>query len=263
MERKLTVAALAGIGFVPPPGHAWTADREGKAEETKDRDLPAIKILATGGTIAGAQSGQSAYGYKSGTFKVEDLIKAVPNLDKLADLSGEQVANIGSQDMNDAVWLKLAKRVNAVLAERRGRRRGHHPRHRHHGGDRLLPEPGGQERKAGGAGGVDAAGHRGQRRRPGQPVQRRGRRRRPRRPGPRRAGGAQRRDPRGPQRHQDRHHQRRDLPQPQPRRRRAGPHRQDRLVRADGQAPHHASRSSRSRTGTACRASTSSTPTPT
>ena len=42
----------------------------------------------------------------------------MPQLKELADLSGEQVANIGSQDMNDAVWLKLAQRVNEVLAAR-------------------------------------------------------------------------------------------------------------------------------------------------
>jgi len=77
---------------------------------------PAIKILATGGTIAGAQADAKSYGYKSGSFKVEDLINAVPQLKELADLTGEQVANIGSQDMNDAVWLKLAQRVNQVLA---------------------------------------------------------------------------------------------------------------------------------------------------
>ena len=77
---------------------------------------PSIKILATGGTIAGAQASGQSYGYKSGSFKIEDLIGAVPNLNKIAELSGEQVANIGSQDMNDAVWLKLAKRVNEVLA---------------------------------------------------------------------------------------------------------------------------------------------------
>jgi len=77
---------------------------------------PAIRILATGGTIAGAQANAQSYGYKSGSFKVEDLINAVPQLKELADLSGEQVANIGSQDMNDAVWLKLAQRVNQVLA---------------------------------------------------------------------------------------------------------------------------------------------------
>jgi L-asparaginase len=71
-------------------------------------------ILATGGTIAGAGTGGA--GYTSGQFKVEDLIKAVPGLDKLATLKGEQVANIGSQDMNDAVWLKLAQRANQVLS---------------------------------------------------------------------------------------------------------------------------------------------------
>ncbi len=79
---------------------------------------PAVRILATGGTIAGAQSNQQSYGYKSGSFKVEDLIAAVPNLGDVAVLSGEQVANIGSQDMNDAVWLKLAKRANELLATR-------------------------------------------------------------------------------------------------------------------------------------------------
>jgi L-asparaginase len=77
---------------------------------------PKVVILATGGTIAGAQKSSSEVGYKSGSFSVDDLIKAVPGLDKLADLSGEQVANIGSQTMNHEVWLKLVQRVNEVLA---------------------------------------------------------------------------------------------------------------------------------------------------
>ena len=77
---------------------------------------PAIKILATGGTIAGAQASAQSYGYKSGSFSVDDLIGAVPQLKEIATLSGEQVANIGSQDMNDQIWLKLARRVNEVLA---------------------------------------------------------------------------------------------------------------------------------------------------
>jgi len=78
---------------------------------------PKVVILATGGTIAGAQAQGQDAGYKSGSFKVEDLIKAVPKLGDLADITGEQVVNIGSQDMNNEVWLKLAKRVNAVLAQ--------------------------------------------------------------------------------------------------------------------------------------------------
>jgi L-asparaginase len=77
---------------------------------------PKIKILATGGTIAGAQTSTSEAGYKSGAFSVENLIAAVPGMKDLADVSGEQIANIGSQTMNDAVWLKLAKRINELLA---------------------------------------------------------------------------------------------------------------------------------------------------
>ena len=78
---------------------------------------PKIEVLATGGTIAGAQASSSEVGYKSGTFSVDDLIKAVPQLKEVADLTGEQVANIGSQTMNHDVWLKLAKRVNEVLQD--------------------------------------------------------------------------------------------------------------------------------------------------
>jgi len=35
----------------------------------------------------------------------------------VAEISGEQVANIGSQTMNNEVWLKLATRLNELLAE--------------------------------------------------------------------------------------------------------------------------------------------------
>ena len=47
---------------------------------------------------------------------MQELLDAVPEAKKLANLTGEQVANIGSQDMNDTVWIKLATRVNEILA---------------------------------------------------------------------------------------------------------------------------------------------------
>ena len=78
--------------------------------------LPQIKILATGGTIAGAQASQKDAGYTSGKFSIDDLIKAVPQLKEVAEISGEQVANIGSQTMNNEVWLKLATRANDLLS---------------------------------------------------------------------------------------------------------------------------------------------------
>src|SRR6476620_6356321 len=80
-----------------------------------DAQSARVRLLATGGTIAGAQAKPGDYGYKSGAFDVQDLIAAVPNLSKLAVISGEQVVNIGSQDMNDEVWLQLANRLHSVL----------------------------------------------------------------------------------------------------------------------------------------------------
>jgi L-asparaginase len=74
-----------------------------------------VVVAATGGTIAGA--GGVGYGYSSGELSVNDLIHAVPDLEGLAELSGEQVANIGSQDMNDEVWLRLARRLKQISAD--------------------------------------------------------------------------------------------------------------------------------------------------
>ena len=78
--------------------------------------LPTIVVLATGGTIAGAAASDVQAGYTSGQVGVEKLLAAVPQANKLAHLRGEQIANIGSQDMNDEVWLKLARRVNELTA---------------------------------------------------------------------------------------------------------------------------------------------------
>jgi L-asparaginase len=78
--------------------------------------LPNVVVLATGGTIAGAAASDVQAAYTSGQVGVEQLLAAVPQAKKLAAMRGEQVSNIGSQDMNDEVWLKLAKRVNELAA---------------------------------------------------------------------------------------------------------------------------------------------------
>lgn len=78
---------------------------------------PVIYVLATGGTIAGQGTSSTAAGYKAGVISVDQLLGAVPGLDQIAEIRAEQVANIGSQDMNDQVWLKLAKRTNELLKQ--------------------------------------------------------------------------------------------------------------------------------------------------
>ena len=78
--------------------------------------LPTIVVLATGGTIAGAAASDVQAGYTSGQLGVDQLLAAVPQAKKVANMRGEQISNIGSQDMNDEVWLKLARRVNELAA---------------------------------------------------------------------------------------------------------------------------------------------------
>ena len=76
---------------------------------------PNIHILATGGTIAGTGASATATNYTAGQVAIGTLLDAVPQVKEIANVTGEQVVRIGSQDMNDEVWLTLAKRINALL----------------------------------------------------------------------------------------------------------------------------------------------------
>ena len=80
--------------------------------------LPNVTILATGGTIAGTGStSTTTVGYTAATVGVQTLIKAVPELAKVANVTGEQVFQIASENMGNEHWLTLSKRVNVLLAQ--------------------------------------------------------------------------------------------------------------------------------------------------
>ena len=88
----------------------------GSARLLAQASLPTVVVLATGGTIAGAAATDVQAGYTSGQVGVQQLLAAVPQAKKLANMRGEQISNIGSQDMNDEVWIKLATRINEIVA---------------------------------------------------------------------------------------------------------------------------------------------------
>jgi L-asparaginase len=77
--------------------------------------LPRIIILATGGTIAGAGAASDRAGYTAGKIPIDDLIGAIPTIKKVANISGEQIASVGSQDMTIEIWKKLAIRINEIV----------------------------------------------------------------------------------------------------------------------------------------------------
>ena len=78
---------------------------------------PNVVILATGGTIAGAAATGTQAGYTSGAVTIDAMIAAVPGIKDMANIKGEQVSNVGSQDMSFDIMLTLAKRINELMAK--------------------------------------------------------------------------------------------------------------------------------------------------
>jgi L-asparaginase len=111
MSTRLGLLAVPILWLALPVGPATAF-----AQAPSAGRLPSIVVLATGGTIAGAAATDVQAGYTSGQVGVDQLLAAVPQARKFANLRGEQVANIGSQDMNDEVWFKLANRINELVA---------------------------------------------------------------------------------------------------------------------------------------------------
>lgn len=110
IQRSLTqlFAVLLGFMLFVPASQAQTA-------QTKQAH---VVILATGGTIAGTgATSTTTVGYTAAKVGVEGLIKAVPELSKVARVTGEQVFQIASESMTNEHWLTLAKRVNTLLAQ--------------------------------------------------------------------------------------------------------------------------------------------------
>src|SRR4026207_353882 len=79
---------------------------------------PKVIILATGGTIAGAGAASDRAGYTAGKIPIDDLIGAIPTVKKIANITGEQISSVGSQDMTIEIWKKLAVRINEIIAKK-------------------------------------------------------------------------------------------------------------------------------------------------
>ena len=100
----IAIVALAGtVGLT----HA-------QAQPAKGGPKPNVVILATGGTIAGAAASGTQAGYTSGAVGIDTMIAAVPGISDLATIKGEQISNVGSQDMSFEILLRVAKRINEL-----------------------------------------------------------------------------------------------------------------------------------------------------
>ena len=120
--------------------------------------LPLVKVVATGGTIANTPSGR---------LNAAEVADAIPALKKVARLEVEEVIRVGSSAITLENWLDArAPHQRHPRARERGQRRGGHARLEHRRGDRLFPQPDGEERQAGGSDRGAAAVHHAQLRQP-------------------------------------------------------------------------------------------------
>ena len=82
---------------------------------------PVVWVLATGGTIAGqGASSTSLTQYKSGSVAGSALVKAVPEISRVAEVRVEEIADVGSANITLAHWLTLAHRINRIFSTEPG-----------------------------------------------------------------------------------------------------------------------------------------------
>ncbi len=77
---------------------------------------PVVALIGTGGTIASIAEAETQLSDYTVSSAVESLITAVPALGSIAAFEFEQVCNIESHSIDDALLLRIAHRVNAWLA---------------------------------------------------------------------------------------------------------------------------------------------------
>lgn len=108
-SRALKLGFLGAVAL--SLSHGSIAEAAPPAAETRKT----VKILATGGTIAGAAT--VGGGYRAGAIPIAEILRSVPDLAALANISSEQVANVGSADIDEAVWRRLVSRVQAAISD--------------------------------------------------------------------------------------------------------------------------------------------------
>ena len=71
-------------------------------------DLPRVRLIATGGTIANRAGNR---------LTATDLIRSVPTLDHYVQAEAEQFANVPSNSLTLAQWMGLSRRINELFEQ--------------------------------------------------------------------------------------------------------------------------------------------------
>lgn len=115
-------AATASASSEDTASEKQEAEEEEQAAEEEKKPVEKktdkkVVILATGGTIAGVGEAGKTAGYKPGSLTAEDLIKAVPELESVANIEAIQICNVNSDDMTATTWLEISKKINEMAGD--------------------------------------------------------------------------------------------------------------------------------------------------
>src|SRR2546426_11170682 len=112
MLKRLTISALL-LGFI-----IITSSPATPATAQTPADLPRVLIIATGGTIAGEQGEPGTLGGYDIRKPIGEIVAAVPEVRKYAQIETTQFANIPSAYITPDQWLQLARSINSILERR-------------------------------------------------------------------------------------------------------------------------------------------------
>lgn len=96
------VSALVAVSALPAQSPAATGAK------------PQVHIVATGGTIAST----NYYSGNVGKIGVDALLGAVPQIDSIASITGQQFSNVASGSITQEMWLRLSREISDTLKAR-------------------------------------------------------------------------------------------------------------------------------------------------
>ncbi len=114
-----TVATIA-VTATTLPLSAYAADVSSYSISKPDNPNPSLKnvvVIATGGTIAGSGASGKTTNYTAGVYDVKALTDSVEGLDKIANIMGVQVCNVGSDDLKYENWISIANLINKLSTD--------------------------------------------------------------------------------------------------------------------------------------------------
>jgi L-asparaginase len=108
------IRALLAAALLFAVACAWPGASHAQTQNV----VPKVRVVATGGTIAGEQQEPGTLGGYEIKKGVNEIVALIPNVQRYAEVETEQFSNVSSPNITPEHWLDLAKRINELFEQR-------------------------------------------------------------------------------------------------------------------------------------------------